>query len=77
MPNRTITTSTGTTVAIVTEGDLELIVLDHPDAPADMRNTEAGQLIDGGFQPVPFAAFGLTPPTLRAIADLIEGVEHA
>lgn len=37
-----------------------------------MRMTEAGRILRQGFQPAPFAAFGLTPEALRAIADLTE-----
>ncbi|MFE2994149.1 hypothetical protein ACFXG4_03945 [Nocardia sp. NPDC059246] len=74
MPDRTITTASGSTVTLTDrDGDL-IVLLDHPDAPADMRPTEAGRVIDGGFQPAPFAAWGLRPSGLRAIADLIEGV---
>ncbi|MFE3052311.1 hypothetical protein [Nocardia sp. NPDC059239] len=72
MPDRTITTDTGSIVTL-TERDGDIVVLlDHPNAPADMRGVEAGRVIDGGFQPALFAPWGLTPPTLRALADLIE-----
>lgn len=54
-------------------GDL-VVILDHPDAPPDMRHTEAGRVIAGSFQPAAFAEFGLRPETLRAIATLIEEV---
>lgn len=70
------TTATGTNVYVTTReatGDL-IVVLDNPDAPEDMRMTEAGRIIDGGLQPAPFAAWGLHPATLRVIADLIEEV---
>lgn len=70
----THTTSGGTTVRVVTHettGD-RVVILDHRDAPDDMRNTEAGRVLDGGFQPAPFVAWALTPNTLRAIADLVE-----
>lgn len=69
-----ITTSTGTNVWVTTReatGD-RIIVLDNPAAPDDMRMNEAGRILPGGFQPAPFAAFGLTPEALRAIADLTE-----
>lgn len=50
-----------------------VVVLDNPEAPDDMRNTEAGIVVQsGGFQPATFAAFALRPAVLRAIADLIE-----
>lgn len=74
MADDMLTTSTGTNVWITTReatGD-SIVVLDNPAAPDDMRCTEAGRVLDGGFQPAPFAAFGLTPETLRVIADLIE-----
>jgi len=68
-----ITTPHGTTVRIEQHPTGALVILDHPAAPADMRNHEAGRIIGGGFQPAPFAEFGLRPDVLRAIADLIEG----
>lgn len=73
MPDRTITISTGSIVSLAEDafGDT-MLLLDHPNAPADMRPTEAGRVIDGGFQPAPFANWALTPEGLRAIADLIE-----
>lgn len=77
MPDRTITTSTGTTVSLGRRGTDAVILLDHPDAPTDMRNTEAGRVEAGGFQPAPFAAWAASPETLRAIADLIEEADHA
>lgn len=64
-----ITTSTGSTVTL---NDVGRVVLDHPDAPDDMRHQEAGRVIDGGFQPAPFAEWALRPEMLRALADLIE-----
>ncbi|MGW5514641.1 hypothetical protein [Nocardia africana] len=77
MPDRTITTDTGTTVCLALKDGDTLVVLDHPNAPADMRHTEAGRIIDGGFQPYPFATWSAAPSTLRAIADLIEAVSNA
>lgn len=68
------TTSTGTNIWIATRestGD-RIVVLENPCAPSDMQMTEAGRVIDGGFQPAPFAAWGLSPEALRAIADVIE-----
>jgi hypothetical protein len=53
-----------------------LVIVDHPDAPPDMRHKEAGRIVDGGFQPAPLAAFALRPETLRAIATLIEGEQR-
>lgn len=70
--DRTTTTSTGTTVTLAQRGDDTVGVLDHPGVPAEMRNNEVGRVIDGGFQPAMFAPWALMPPTLRAIADLIE-----
>ena len=71
-----ITTSTGTIIRLGEQIEMggTLVVLDHPAAPDDMRNREAGRVIDGGFQPAPFAAFTLSPETLRAIAELVESV---
>lgn len=72
MPERT--TSTGTTVRLTArrrDGDV-LVILDNPASPADMRNTEAGRVIEGAFQPAPFSPFALTPETLRAIADVLD-----
>ncbi|WP_280381025.1 hypothetical protein [Nocardia wallacei] len=75
MPSRTITTDTGTVITL--NGLDGTVYLDHPEAPADMRGLEAGRIIDGGFQPAPFAAWGLVPETLRALADLIEAEERS
>jgi len=75
--DRTITTDTGSTISLTDKGGETMVVLDHPDAPEGMRHCEAGRVIEGGFQPVPFAAYGLTPTALRAIADLIEGERRA
>lgn len=79
-----ITTSTGTTITIQDSDHGPLIILDHPDAPADARHIEAGRIIEApghnpageltnrGFQPAPFSAYVLTAETMRAIADLVE-----
>lgn len=77
MPERSITTSTGSIVFLADRDGDTIVLLDHPDAPADMRPTEAGRVIDGGFQPAPFANWALTPEGLRAIADLIEEAADA
>lgn len=69
---QSVTTSTGTTVRIEEHVGSSLVMLSNPKAPAGMRDIEAGRLIDSGFQPAPFAAFGISPETLRAIATLIE-----
>lgn len=73
MTDRTITTSTGTTVSLSNNGEDTVVLLDHPSAPADMRPTEAGRVIDCGFQFTDFADWSLSPEGLRAIADLIDG----
>lgn len=67
------TTSTGTTVRIDTtlEGE-QFVILDNPSVAANMRDTEAGRVTVGHFQPAPFAAWAVSPEVLRAIADLIE-----
>lgn len=65
-------TSVGGSVEIREEEGDSLVVLAHPDAPDDMRDVVAGRIVDGGFQPAPFAAWAVRPETLRIIADLIE-----
>ena len=71
-----ITTSSGTTVDVQKIDGEQVIILDHPDAPEDMRNIEAGRIVEGmGFQPAPFALFALRPEVLRVIAGLVEGAE--
>lgn len=66
----------GTNVRLETRTGTEattVVVVDHPDAPDDMRNYEVGRLFPGlGFLPAPFCEAGLRPAALRAIADLIE-----
>lgn len=70
------TTRTGTTISLAPQaGGYQIVVLDNPAAPPDMRHCEGGRVVDGGFQPAPFAAWALTPEALRIIADLIEGAE--
>ena len=68
MSAKTRTLRNGTTINLVDDR----ITLHHRDAPADLDGVEAGRLIQGSFQPAPFCEFGLTPPALRAIAELIE-----
>ncbi|WP_280357120.1 hypothetical protein [Nocardia otitidiscaviarum] len=75
MPDRSITTARGSIVTLSDQNGRLVVLLDHPDAPAEMRPTEAGRVVDGGFQPHMFADWALTPEGLRAIADLIE--EHS
>ena len=72
MSDTTRTLSNGTTIRIEPSKFGPLVILDHTDAPADMRNLQGGRVIGGAFQPSPFAEFGINPETLRAIADLIE-----
>jgi hypothetical protein len=67
------TTDAGTTIGYFAHPRVgTLVILDNPAAPADMRHIEAGRLTDAGFQPAPFAAYGMTAAVLRGIADLIE-----
>jgi hypothetical protein len=77
-----ITTSNGSTVEIKQDGAHALVILDHPDAPTDMRDYAVGIVVNGpgpvsgkGFQPTPFCVGAMSPEVLRAIADLIEGGE--
>jgi hypothetical protein len=79
-----ITTPSGSTVSIDSDDyGNTMIVLDHPDAPEDMRKYEVGRIVtdspgpvDGkGFQPVPFCLASMSPAVLRAIADLMEGAK--
>lgn len=65
-----ITTPTGTVVTLARH-PRRVILLDHPDAPTDLRNVEVGRVIGGGFQ-TPSANYAMSPATLRAIADLVE-----
>jgi hypothetical protein len=69
---RETTTSTGTTVTLQHSPHGDLVIMDHPDAPDDIRNMETGRIVTGGFQAAPFSAVVLQPETLRAIATLIE-----
>lgn len=72
LPAMSHTTSSGSTVTVIPSDAGPLIVLDHPEAPEDLRNAEVGRVIEGSFQPAPFCVVGLRPEMLRAIADLIE-----
>lgn len=68
-----ITTSTGTTVRIADLSFLgRRVIIDHPDAPSDIRNVEVGLANQGHLQ-FPGTEFGMSPEVLRAIADLLEG----
>lgn len=63
----------GTTVSLQhVEGEEWRVILGAPDAPADLRDYEAGRVIGGGFQPAPFMPAALSAETLRTIAQLIE-----
>ena len=69
-----ITTSAGISVWVVTRratGE-RIIILDHPEAPKDMRWTEAGRIISGHFQPAEPVDFAMSTEVLRAIADLMD-----
>ena len=67
----------GTTIRLVPdEHGNTMIVCDHPDAPAEVRNLAVGRAIEGCFQsPIFPPPVGLTPWALRAIADLLEEAE--
>ena len=67
------TTITGTTVTVEDRHDDRVAICDNPAAPDDMRNTEVGRIVDGGFQPAFMCAFALSPEVLRIIAELAEG----
>lgn len=67
-----ITTERGVIVETREYEEGALVIVDHPQAPSDIRNLEVGRIVGGGFQPAPFLAGALSPSTLRAIADLIE-----
>ena len=62
------TSPTGTRITLRAEGDNEIVRMD---------GVEVGRVVDGTFQPVLFCPFGLSPGTLRALADLIEQHEAA
>lgn len=75
MAQRSITTEHDVTVTVTST---DLVVLDHPDAPDDMRHIEVGRLTHcgEGFQPVPLFPGAMRPDVLRAIADLIESIKE-
>ncbi|MEU3013391.1 hypothetical protein [Nocardia asteroides] len=58
-----ITSPNGTRITIRPEDDDQIVRMD---------GVEVGRVIDGTFQSVPFSPTGLSPVTLRALADLIE-----
>lgn len=72
-----ITLSNGTTVDVKQVDGDQVVILDNPQAPDNMRNVEAGRIVDfggaSGFQPAPFALYALRPEALRVIAGLVEG----
>ena len=73
-----IITSGGTTVKLQPCSDCGSadVILDHPDAPANLREVNAGRVTNAGggkgFQPSQFADFSMSPEVLRAIARLME-----
>lgn len=67
-----ITTSTGTTVSVEEHDGEKVVILTNPDAPEDLRRSEAGRLVIGGYQAPLFMPYALSPETLRAIAELAE-----
>lgn len=77
----TITLTGGATLTATDpdDDDNRTITIDHPDAPADLRNLEIGRITTmghgRGFQVslrCAWSGAGLRPETLRAIATLIE-----
>jgi hypothetical protein len=78
-----ITTSGGTTISLRDEPlnaaqkilgyeAGKLVIFSHPDAPEGMREIEVGRIIRGFFQPASYADWGMSPETLRALADFVE-----
>lgn len=74
MSNRT---DAGTTITVEERDGNQLVMLAAPDAPEDMRITEAGRIIGGGFQPAMFFPAALSPSALRIIAYLIENGDES
>lgn len=74
-------TDHGTTITIEQRHGDQVIVLHAPDAPEDMRETEAGRIVTmwgkPGFQPAMFFPALFSPSALRIIADLIEENHNA
>lgn len=68
-----ITTSTGVTISIEEYFGSNFVILRSPDYNVE---TQAGRVIEGRFQPSPYAAYALSPEALRGIADLIESVSE-
>lgn len=74
MSSNSITTEAGTTVSLEEANGETLVFLASPDAPEDMKRTEAGRIVYGAaYQPSMFPAFAMRPNVLRALADLIDG----
>lgn len=72
-----ISISDGKTVSLEEHGEDTLVILTSPTAPRSYQRVEAGRIIfndKGYYQPAPFMDGALSPATLRAIADLIDGV---
>ena len=75
-----ITTSTGSTLAIEANGANRIITIRHPDAPEDLRVLEMGRAVsfEGkplGFQPTPMLGFTgaiFSAEVLRAVAALLD-----
>ncbi len=74
MTGPSITTSNGTTVRLEPSEHGQLVILDNVNAPEGFRNYEVGRITDKGYQSAPLSLVGLSPDTLRAVADLIEQV---
>lgn len=73
-----IATEHGTVVSVDDAPDFDgayAVRMDNPASPDDLRDAEVGRIIEGGFQPRPFAAVGFRPSALRAIATLIEEID--
>lgn len=67
------TTDAGTTISLEPHdetGEVR-VYLDLPTGPSDMRDTPAGRIVQGHFQPT-YCLYALGPRALRALADLIE-----
>lgn len=74
-----VTTSTGTVVKVVPPTNTfkwPVVTLHNPANGPGVEPLEVGRIIDGTYQTSPFAALlsahGMSPETLRAIADVVE-----
>lgn len=76
--NASVLMPNGTTIRIETVPGRDnltsrIVVIDNPNAPADVRNTELGRLVaPGTIQFAPFLYVGLGPDSLRALTTLME-----